>query len=78
MGPEQTPGREAEQLAAVAAIVDLPADEIDIWAVVAVRHSGLPLVVSDMCCRVHTAAMLAGTSSDLITDQAAEIHAASG
>jgi hypothetical protein len=78
VAPEQTPEREAEQLAAVAAIVDLPADEIDVWAVVAVRHSGLSLVVSDMCCRVHTAAMLAISAGDLITDQAAEIHAAGG
>ena len=75
MAADQTPEREAEQLAAAAAIVDLPADEIDAWAVVAVRPSGLSVVVSDMCCRVHTAAMLAATAADLITDQAAEVHA---
>lgn len=63
-----------DQLAQVAIISGLQPDDIDTWAVVVIRPSGLPKVATYMCCRGHAAGMLAAVSSDLMTDVATIGH----
>ncbi len=63
-----------DRLAQVAMISGLQADDIDTWAIVVIRPTGLPKVTTDMCCRGHAAGMLAAVSSDLMTDIAVIGH----
>ena len=67
--------REREQLAAAAVIADLPADEIDAWALIVVRPSGLFKVTSDLCCQPHTVGMMAHAAASLAIDVANLEHA---
>lgn len=74
MPADYTEDHRPRQLAQVAMILGLQADDIDTWAIVAIRPSGLPKVATDMCCRGHAAGMLAAVASDLMTDVAAIGH----
>lgn len=75
MADEILTPREAEQLAAVSVIADLPADQIDAWALVVARPSGLFAVVSDLCCNPHTVGMLCHAATSLAVDVASLEHA---
>lgn len=67
--------REAEQLAAAGVVADLPAEEIDAWALIIARPSGLFTVVSDLCCQAHTVGMLTHAATTLAVDVANLEHA---
>lgn len=74
MPDEDLTPREAEQLAAVQVITDLPAEEIDGWAVVVSKPSGTFLIVSDLCCHPHTVGMLAHAVAIQMDDIASLYH----
>jgi hypothetical protein len=67
----------ADLLASVSFITEVPAEEIEHWVVVAVKHDDTFRVGSDLCCAAHAVMVLAATAADLSMSVGEAHHALS-